>query len=363
MSIQKVLITGGLGNVGQWVVKETLNRKYEVYVYDIDSQKTRMKYQQMIKEMQFNMIWGDLTDTNHVSKTLQKTKPSYIIHVAAIIAPTAYFIPKIAYNVNVIGTKNLIENAASIYGFKRFVLVSSYSVHGSRNPHKSQGKLTGKSPVNPRDNYGRHKIAAENMLEGSNLDWTIIRLPAVFTVDADFGNSPEFIKFLFFLDPDRNQHAIDARDAGLAISKAIDAKTSKRILDVGGDPNKGWCGKAWDLQSALFKSKGMPDFDISAYRRSDPNVTESWYFEDILDTTESQKLLDYQRISFDEHIQFITKQMGITRYFVKLMSPIIRRKLLQASDFKDIDDVDSRDIWEVIKEKFGMEVDKELLVY
>ena len=43
--------------------------------------------------------------------------------------------------------------------------------------------LTADTPVNPADVYGAHKAAAEKLVRASSLDWVILRLGGVLTVD------------------------------------------------------------------------------------------------------------------------------------------------------------------------------------
>jgi nucleoside-diphosphate-sugar epimerase len=358
-----VIVTGAFGNVGKWVVKETCLKGYEVLAYDLKTDVTEKKQKTLSSQYNFQTVWGDLTDRDHVSQTIQDFSPEYIIHVAAVIAPTAYVIPRIAFDVNVKGSRYLIQAASQQENFKKFIFVSSYSVHGPRNPNTTTEKLTGDTPVNPQDNYGWHKVAIEQDLEKSDLEWTIIRLPAVFSVDADFGTGSEFLTFGFMLDPDRNEHAIDARDAGLALANAVEADTAGRKFDIGGDPEQGWSGKAKDLQGPLFRSKGLSPAPLHYYRRSDPEVDESWYFEDFVDTAHSQEILKYQRITFQEHFQHNLDNLGFKKYLMKILGPLIKRHIAGASYFKDTDEVDSRPVWEVVKEIFDLQPNEDLMIY
>jgi len=359
----KVLITGGLGNVGQWAVKECVEKGYEVSVYELETEKTMKKYDQLSDDLDFQVIWGDLTNADHVKQTVEDLQPDVIIHIAAVLAPIAYVIPEIAYNVNIKGSGHLLKAAEGLENLQKFIFVSSYSVHGPRNPHTTTSKLTGGTPTNPQDNYGRHKVWMEQQLQASALTWTIIRLPAVFPVDKDLDADPNAMKFLFILDPDRNTHGIDARDAGFALANAVEADTTGRIFDIAGDPKKGWSGTGREITGQLMKSRGLGASFDSGYRRCDPEVDESWYYEDWVDPSESQEVLQYQRISFQEHLDFVSKQMGFMRYILKLIGPIINWQMKRNSPYQDFEGVDSGTTWDAIKEVYDMEVDEDLMVY
>lgn len=355
----KIIVTGAFGNVGQWVLTELVLQGHKVTALDIKNERTEKKQANLAKKHVFDTAWSDITDETNIKKMISELKPDAIAHVAAIIAPTAYIIPEIAYKVNVLGSKNLIEAAESLDNFKRFVFVSSYSVHGPRNPHKNLPPLTGDSPTNPGDNYGKHKVAIEKRLENSKLEWNIVRLPAVFSIDSDFGSSAEFRKFGFLLDPNRNESAIDARDAGLAICNAVTVDPIHRKFDVCGDPKQGWTGKAKELVGGLISARGLAPFPDSAYRHSDPDVDESWYYEDIVDPTESQKVLQYQRSSLNEYLDFVKKQAGISKYILKLIGPLIKGSLLKPSIYygKPVEH-QKQSVWEDIKEQFGIDESK-----
>lgn len=354
---EKILVTGALGNVGQWVLTELVKQGKEVVAFDIKTPKTEKKQAQLVKNMKFETIWGDLSDESGLKKIITDTNPDVIIHVAAILAPVAYTIPNIAYKVNVLGSRYLIEAAEKLENLKRFVFVSSYSIHGPQNPHKNPPALTGDSERNPGDTYGKHKVWTEMKLEKSSLDWVIIRLPAVMSVDFDMsGVDPAVSSFVFLLDPNRTQSGIDARDAGLAIANASSIKEGKRKFDICGDPDKGWVGQGRDITGRMIKAMGMGDLPDSAYRLADPELDDSWYYEGRVDPTESQKVLQYQRYSMDETIGQIMKNAGIMKYILKIIGPLVKRSMLKNSHFYGKpSEPRSSSIWEELKVMYKMD--------
>ena len=60
------------------------------------------------------MHWGDLRDPGRVNAVVAEACPDAILHVAAVIAPLAYVRPQLARAVNVGGTRNLLEAAATL---------------------------------------------------------------------------------------------------------------------------------------------------------------------------------------------------------------------------------------------------------
>ena len=125
---------------------------------------------------------------------------------------------------------------------------------------------------------------------------------------------PEFLKFTYLLPPDRNEHAIDVRDVATAFANAVEADCVGRTFDIAG--GEGWYGMASELQAMMMEAKGVAPPPAEAYRMADPEVDASWYFEDHVDTTESQRVLQYQNHTFEEYADEI-RVRGFKRLMMK----------------------------------------------
>lgn len=359
--IKTIFLTGSFGNAGEHILLHLLNMGYKVLCFDLKTPNNEKKEKRLAAQNSFETIWGDLRKEAQLNQQLLKHQPDIIIHNAAIIPPVTYLNPKLAQEVNVGGMKHLINSAKNLSHPPKFIFISSYSVHGYRNPHKQYPLLTGNTPVNPGDNYGKQKVAAENLLQATNLPWTIIRFPAVLGTDPNANQHPATMKFSFLLPLDRREHGIDVRDAGLAVANAVAADTIQQIFDIGGDESWKITGK--QLMAALFKIRGLATLPDSAYRQADPAVDESWYYEDWIDTSHSQKVLNYQNHTFEDYLETLQKNVGFQRYFLKLMSPLISKKLLKDSPYYGKTPmVDSRPFWETVCEIFEVKVSDTLEV-
>lgn len=115
-----VLITGGSGLIGTYVIKELLTRGEEVIIYDL-------KPPVDITEIRF--IQGTITDKKNLLATCKKHDVDRIIHLAALLQFGCEQRPHDAIEVNVLGTLNLLEVAQGINA-KRFVFASSGAVYG-----------------------------------------------------------------------------------------------------------------------------------------------------------------------------------------------------------------------------------------
>ena len=54
---------------------------------------------------------------------------------------------------------------------------------------------------------------------------------------------------------------------------------------------------------------------------------------DWIDTTESQRLLNYQHHSFDDWRRERARLLGLKRYWIRALRPVYRRRMLKQSPF------------------------------
>ena len=110
--------------------------------------------------------------------------------------------PALACRVNVDATANLVNAAADQSNPPRFVQASSIAVYGPRNLHRFSDPLTAETPVRPYDVYGGQPVEAESIVRESGLEWVILRLGGVLTVDLSLGMDPNIIYFEALLPTD-----------------------------------------------------------------------------------------------------------------------------------------------------------------
>ncbi len=58
------------------------------------------------------------------------------------------------------------------------------------------------------------------------------------------------------------------------------------------------------------------------------------YCTDWLDTAESQRLLHYQRHTFDDIVDQVGQKLGFGRYLVPFVRPLVRRSILKLSPYR-----------------------------
>lgn len=102
---------------------------------------------------------SDLTDADAVAAEIERVQPDVVIHLAGI-AYVGHSNANAFYNVNLIGTRNLLE-ALSLYSpnVSSVLLVSSANIYGNL----SEGVLSEDAIPNPANDYAVSKLAMEQM--------------------------------------------------------------------------------------------------------------------------------------------------------------------------------------------------------
>ena len=145
---KKVLITGIDGFTGPYIEKVLLDKGYTVYgtVHGNDASEHRMPC--------------DVTDPSQVAAVIENIQPAYVIHLAAV-SFVPHGNPMDFYNVNVIGTENILKSVENnCPGIKKLVIASSANVYGNADDqpvHEEQ------CPA-PLNHYAASKLAMEHLV-------------------------------------------------------------------------------------------------------------------------------------------------------------------------------------------------------
>lgn len=149
--MSKLLIIGANGFVGNYLIKEFLDSKYEVIASDLQDS---LKYNYSIP---YEKI--DILNKNNLEKIIKKWLPDYLINLAAISSVgLSWQMPKKTFEVNVIGTINVLDTIKDIIPNCKVLLIGSSEEYVQKNrPLKEIDELNANNP------YGISKIAQENM--------------------------------------------------------------------------------------------------------------------------------------------------------------------------------------------------------
>jgi UDP-glucose 4-epimerase len=119
---KKILITGGLGNLGLWLTEFFSKKRYNVYVL------TKQKKHNSLK-CDYHLIEADITNFENLKDKLIFDF-DFCIHAASYneYFEENYFSKSLI--VNTLGTRNLLEILKNQNLFKKFIYISTFHVYG-----------------------------------------------------------------------------------------------------------------------------------------------------------------------------------------------------------------------------------------
>lgn len=160
-----ILVTGGLGNLGSWLVNGLLD-KHTVTVLARNERH-------VISHHNYRFVQADITQQEQLNQAID-CYYDVCIHTASYNEHFQLNYAKDALLINSLGTE-LICQALARHGVGQLVYFSTFHVYG-----KSNGIVEESTPVNPINDYGLTHYFAEKYIEKhhrlSGLNYTILRL-------------------------------------------------------------------------------------------------------------------------------------------------------------------------------------------
>ena len=346
MRKKKVLLTGASGEVGFETFKELLRRKerYDIRIFNLDRKQERKLFAPY--QGQAEMVWGDIRDATMVEKAVKGV--DFVLHVAALIPPAADEFPNLAWEINVGGTKNILNAIKKQAKPPRLVFTSSISVYGDRidNPEIQVG-----DPLNPSegDEYARTKIEAEKQIRLSTCTWTIFRLSGILYPKM------KIQPLMFHMPLNTSLEFCHNTDTGYALVSALETEEVwGKIFNLGGGPS---CRTtARDFLKVMMPIFGVKPNAIPEYAFATQNFHSGYY----KDGDKLNQILHFQRHSLEDYFQIVREGVSpLQRFFVRIIpSSIVRAWMLHMSEpFKAIKENNQ----ELIKRFYGSRKAFELL--
>ncbi len=158
---KQILITGGGGFIGSHLC-ERLAVNNRIVVYD-NGHRNAIRYTHLRDMPSVKLVQGDVLDVSGLRKAADGCE--IIIHLAAIAGiDTVIKKPIVTMNVNLMGTKNVLDTAIAIGSVSRFLDFSTSEVYGPYVYRADESDLTTQGPVGEmRWAYAVSKLAAEHL--------------------------------------------------------------------------------------------------------------------------------------------------------------------------------------------------------
>ncbi len=153
----KVVVFGGSGFLGIWLLKKLLENSIETIVFDKNKNKNLLKKIINISNKKIDFIEGDITNYDHVFEVSKKA--NLLINLAGLMTPECSENPTEGNFVNVIGSINVFK-AAINQNHKYVIYTSSGGVFGRKDA---------KIPF-PETHYGVFKLAVEGIARAYYLE-------------------------------------------------------------------------------------------------------------------------------------------------------------------------------------------------
>jgi len=156
----KILVTGGSGFIGRWVVKRLLDDNNQVWVLDDLSNGRAENLDEFRDNPNLDVTIGDIKDTAILSRLFANNFDICIHLAASIVVQDSIDHPRRTFENDVVGTFNVLEEAKKTS--TKFVFMSTCMVYDTAY---TGGAISETHPTKAVSPYAGAKLAGENMVQ------------------------------------------------------------------------------------------------------------------------------------------------------------------------------------------------------
>lgn len=156
---KRVLITGHTGFKGSWMCMVLLKAGAKITGYALDAPTKPSLFELCQLDKKMDSVYGDIRDLQHLKRVFERKQPEIVIHMAAQpIVRTSYQEPVYTYDVNVMGTVNVLECVRLTKSVQSFLNVTTDKVY--KNLERQEGYAEDEE-LNGYDPYSNSKSCSE----------------------------------------------------------------------------------------------------------------------------------------------------------------------------------------------------------
>ncbi len=312
-----VLLTGAFGNVGLRVLEALVERGHHVRAFDLRTPAAEKAARAYAGRAE--IVWGDLRNAGEVAAAV--AGQDVVVHLAFVIprlsatGVNSEDQPEWARAINVGGTRHLLDAMKAQPAPPRMLFTSSLHIYG-RTAHLPPPRRVTDVPQ-PIEHYAKHKVECEAMIRASGLEWAIFRLGAALPVRLIMDPG------IFDVALDNRIEFVHSRDVALAIANALETdEVWGQVWHIGGGPRCQLYQR--ELVERVLGTVGIGMLPERVF----PSTP---YPVDWLDTTDSQRVLNYQQHTLDDYLADLRARLGPLRGLVRVFRPFVRTWLLRKS--------------------------------
>jgi UDP-glucuronate 4-epimerase len=172
MAADRILVTGGTGCIGSWVVRGLLRAGVPVTVLASSGRLDRL--QLVLSDAEFaavELVRGDINDLERLEAAARASGVTGLVHLAALQLPFCAADPIAGARVNVQGTATVFELARRL-DIGHLVYASSAAVYGPAAMYQDQ-VVAADAPLHPTSFYGAYKMANEQAAAVYEAAWGV----------------------------------------------------------------------------------------------------------------------------------------------------------------------------------------------
>lgn len=275
----RILVTGGVGQIGSELVTALRQRYGESNVIATDKAVTRSQVAPGVLEQL------DVMHLSSVERAIRSHEVDTVYHLAAILSAVGEGNPDLAWDVNMVGLKNVLD-ASARHGVRRVFWPSSIGVFG---PDTQKENAPQRAALNPTTMYGVTKVAGELLCQyyylRHGLDVRSVRFPGLISSEAKpGGGTTDYAVEIFYSALQVGRYTCFLReDTVLPMMYMPDAlRAAMELMDADGGKVKLHAG--YNLAAMSFSAgelaaeikRRIPGFRVTYSPDSRQSIADSW---------------------------------------------------------------------------------------